>query len=191
MKNDYLWDRSGHDPEIERIERSLDGLRYRPGPAPRISVEGATWTSFFSFPSTLRLAFAGTGLLAVALISIGIWSQFAQKQLILARDIDAKRFSPISPVLPLRLKVKPIDEPVPVNFGKPTIFAPMSRITNISYRSNAKNTRANKTVRLTREERDAFNQLMLALAITGSKLKEIQDKVNGLGEMTAETQTNK
>ena len=193
MKNDYLWDKSGDDPEIALLERSLHSFRYQAGPAPRITVEREKTApnSFFSFPPMLRLAFAGTSLLVVALIALGIWSQFAPKRLILARGIDAKTFSPIAPTLPSRLKGKPVDDSVPVNFEKPTIFAPIPRVTNISYRPKVNKAETKKSVRLTKEERDAFNQLMLALAITGSKLKEIQDKVNGLGELTAETQTNK
>ncbi len=50
----------------------------------------------------------------------------------------------------------------------------------------AKNLKVKKpTVRLSKEEKYAYDQLMLALSITSSKLKLVKDKIEGIEEQTA------
>ena len=44
MKEDYLWDRSGNDPEVERLEEMLSVFRHTAEIAPRSNV--------ISFPMT-------------------------------------------------------------------------------------------------------------------------------------------
>ncbi len=85
MKEDYLWDKTGEDPEIERLEKALTVFRYQETeppalPAKIIPFERKTPRGFF------RLAFAFAACAAIAIISLGVWLQISSNKIEIVKD---------------------------------------------------------------------------------------------------------
>ena len=92
MKEDYLWDKTGRDPEIEKLENALLAFRCRPADAPSVAAEAEVisfkpvvkndvrrlWTRLLarsSFaPATVS---ASACLLALVTISALVWLRFS------------------------------------------------------------------------------------------------------------------
>jgi hypothetical protein len=77
MKDDYLWDKSGEpEPEIERLEQLLGGLRYRrpatPLPLPRRAPEQAR--------RSFRPALAIAATLSFVMLAAGLWFALGRGQ---------------------------------------------------------------------------------------------------------------
>ena len=64
------------------------------------------------------------------------------------------------------------------------------RVQKLIYKPKAK-AQKNEIVKLTEEEKEAYEKLMLALSITSSKLKIVKDKVQNTDEQTAIYMENK
>lgn len=181
MNNEYLWSKSGNDPEIEKLETALAPLRYREALPPRpTSNEVAvgerqprwriTWTAF---------AFAAS----VAAISIA-WAVWP------LRPVGENGFSTVpdlvfvsgaeSPMLNVPAEPTAPDTHISVPPARrerrrisPTTASGVRRI-------KAKDAAPNDSVAtLSDEEKYAYRQLMLALSITGSKLKIVKDTIDG------------
>ncbi|HSK73148.1 MAG TPA: hypothetical protein VK892_15730 [Pyrinomonadaceae bacterium] len=198
MKEDYLWDKTGADPEIEKLENALKAFRYKESeppalPAKIIPFERKSPRRFF------QLAFAFAASAALVLISFGVWIQFSMNNQIHSVDDLAQSIIPqIDVEIPEEISegklrnadlVKPADLPSPkINTSKPTKrkivkasrFVPVRAAQNqtIARKTEVKN----RSVALTEEEKYAYNQLMLALSITSSKLKMVKDRVEGVEE---------
>lgn len=190
MDNEYLWNKTGEDKEIERLENALQSFRYKPMtppelPAKVLQLEEKPRFSFF--PKIFRFAIAGMACIAIGFVSTAIWLNATNKQI---EDIGAYS--------------EPLVKPIKVDTSTPTVNLPpqitqlvdrkpvgtksdaLPKTTYIAYRQKTQKVRANKAIQLTKEEKDAYDQLMLALSITGSQLKEVKDKANGINETTAE-----
>jgi hypothetical protein len=137
--------------------------------------------------------------LAFGLIALGAWFQILKNNMETDRQArETKHTPPVLPAQPEQIKQTPganppaeeraqeretkkfaRQKPAPVKtvfkFRKPAV-----RNTLLAQGRNIKTEKPK--VRLTEEERYAYNQLMLALSITGSKLKIVRDKVQGLEE---------
>lgn len=194
MENDYLWNKTGKDHEIERLEKTLREFRYQPTATPVLppiildlgkKSERARFRSYF-----LRLAFATTGLV-VAAVSIWLLTRIQP-----TRFVGVEEYSSPERVLLSQRKRVP-DATVqraettvtPTKYAKPD--GNEQNIRTVAFRPKSKRVRATKTPRFSIEEQTAFNQLMLALSITGSKLREVKDKVNGIDEPIAAIQKTK
>ena len=94
MNENYLWDKTGDDAEIEQLENALQAFRYQETAAPAILAKNIPFKtkSNFSFFS-LRFAVAMCAILAI--IGAGIWSFIYVEKLNIATD-SAKIIAPIS-----------------------------------------------------------------------------------------------
>ncbi|MEZ5427922.1 MAG: hypothetical protein R2747_16750 [Pyrinomonadaceae bacterium] len=178
MKEDYLWDKTGEDGEIERLENVLRVFRAPETATPSVSFDPVQAKEekprrrklFFLSPT---FAFGATAMALMILVA-GIWFRFPNQNLSvgdnLAKsitpeiDIEIPETAPESQsaISPTRNRQRPLLK---------KIRNPKSKTRN---RINPKS-----EVPLTEEEKYAYNQLMLALSITSSKLKMVRDKVEG------------
>ncbi|MDQ3748848.1 MAG: hypothetical protein M3367_07535 [Acidobacteriota bacterium] len=190
MKEDYLWDKTGEDPEIQRLENALQVFRYRETappalPAKVIPFERKTSRRFF------RLAFAFTACAAFAVVSLGVWLQISSETIEVAKDstettaplLSEKVFDEIADEKPNNLIIKRVE--VPKQSAEQKIVK-VRKLVPASVRQNktiAQNVQVKKpTVKLTKDEKYAYDQLMLALSITSSKLKLVEEKIYGIEE---------
>jgi hypothetical protein len=190
MNEDYLWDRSGDDPEIEKLERTLAVFRYTETEAPvgRVAKAVTLLETAPRWKFSFAYAFAA---LAVAVVLAGVWLQTS--------NLPGTFDNTMASVAPSQASGEPRDQPEVIADH----VVPIDRVQNMhrrstSLRKSAKRTPAltdpqTKTTRvrsrerhgtaaLTKEEKYAYGQLMLALSITGSKLKIVKDTINGIEE---------
>jgi hypothetical protein len=195
MKEDYLWDKTGAvDPEIERLENALRVFRYQETEPPALPAKIIPFERKAPPRSFFRLAFAFAACAAFLIISLGVWFQFPVKKIEVAKD-SIETFAPqivekISDEIPV---VKPDDSTVKkAETHKQSVGRNVVKIK----KPVPANARQNKlpaqtvevkkpTVVLTKDEKYAYDQLMLALSITSSKLKLVKDKVEGVEEQNA------
>jgi type III secretory pathway component EscV len=191
MKEDYLWDKTGAvDPEIQRLENALTVFRYQETeppalPAKIIPFERKTPRGFF------RLAFAFAACAALAIISLGVWLQISNNKVEIAKNSTETIAPQIDERVADETSVKQSDDSIVEKVEIPEQPA-RQKITKIRKvvqpiaRQNkliAQNVEVKKpTVKLTKEEKFAYDQLMLALSITSSKFKMVKDKVEGVEE---------
>ena len=212
MKQDYLWDKTGEDPEIEKLENALSRFRYQEAappelPAKIIPFDPKTPSRFF------RLSFGFAAFATLLIVSLIVWFQFSNDTIELAKDSTydstktiAQKNADESPIEtePERRDVSTAnDDSIDVNAGS---AVRKSKVSKQSVRRkavkvkkiipvNALPTReiniARKTdvkkpeVKLTKDEKYAYDQLMTALSITSSKLKMVKDKVENVEEHSA------
>ena len=191
MKEDYLWDKTGApDPEIERLENALAVFRYQKTDAPAlpakiIPFERKTPRNFF------RLAFACGACAAIAVICFGVWLQSSSNKIEIAKDSMETIAPPVNRKAANEIPTKTPDNSFagkaefPKSTGEPKIIK-VKKIVQPTERQNkiiARKVEGKKSeIKLTKEEKYAYDQLMLALSITSSKFKLVKDKVSGVEE---------
>ncbi len=190
MKEDYLWDKMGTDPEIQRLENALQVFRYRETAPPAllakiIPFERKTPRRFF------RLAFAFAACSAFVIVSLGVWLQISSEKIEVAKDSTETITQPVNKKVPYDIADEKPDDLIVKKVEVPKQAAEQ-KITKVrklvpaSVRQNktiAQNVQVKKpTVKLTKDEKYAYNQLMLALSITSSKLKLVEEKIYGVEE---------
>lgn len=199
MNEDYLWDKTGHDPEIEKFENALSGFRYREASPPALPARPASQASVVPFiakpvpvffrPKFFRYAMAAAACLAFLILSFGIWTQFSirdEEDTFAGHNAD----KPIAGSPPEKLfeeNAKKDDAlqaaAIEKRESEKPNFVPRNTALSIAHNTKARHDRRPKApvklaaVKLTKEEVYAYDQLKLALSITGSKLKLIRDKV--------------
>lgn len=193
MQEDYLWDKTGTDPEIERLENSLLAFRYQPItppalPAKIVPFERKTPRNFFR----LSLAFASCAALIV--ICLGVWFQFSGEKFEVVKDSVKTIVAPVEEKVSVELPAEKSDSSAnkKVAIPKRTVESKIVKVRKFvspnirpSQTIARRETSEKPAVRLTKDEKYAYDQLMLALSITGSKLKLVKDKVDGVAEKTA------
>lgn len=206
MKQDYLWDKSGADPEIEELENALSAFRYQETAPPALPAKVLVFPERAVEKTPRRrfsLAFAFAACAAAILITFGILFQLSSNKSAVTidsarttepqinKEIGKDAFAEVE-----QLQSSPIGN-VEKTATLPQIKAP-KQIAKQTAKQNAikirrhisADSRQNKIITdaeikkpsetLTAEERYAYDQLMLALSITGSKLKIVKDKVDGV-----------
>jgi len=193
MKKDYLWDKTGEDPEIERLENALAMFRYQETeppalPAKIVPFERKTPRSFF------RLAFAFAACAAFVIASFSVWLQFSNKKIEVANDSRETIAPPIIGKAQDKTSVKNPDDliiekvEVPKQSFKRNVVKVKKSVPVIARQNKltVQNVEVKKPmVELTKEEKYAYSQLMLALSITSSKFKMVKDKVENVEEQNA------
>ena len=185
MNDEYLWQKSGEDPETMELENALAVFRYREDDPPAVPIaEQQRPTRRWRF----ALAFAVPALAAVVVASV-IWLQVGDpldnSDLIFIYEPAPAVTEPPAPIpSPVDRPAEPSKQPIRRGEVQPTVAS-------VRRKPNAK-TRPHMTtaVALTKEERYAYQQLMLALSISGSKLKAVQDAVNGVEDTGSNTKQN-
>jgi len=183
MNNDYLWDKSGNDAEIERLEDLLRTFSYQETAAPVLLVERKITLAKPSARSNFRLAFAFAALLTGAFSSV-LWFQFRWQndrspvQTVVTEPVQNNTGKPENITSPVTLskatETKEITHLTPQHVSFVPIKRPVRKISLVAKRSS----REKRQVTLTDEEKYAYGRLMLALSITSSKLKVVTDTIN-------------
>ncbi len=205
MKEDYLWDKTGGDFDIEQLENTLQAFRYQETAPPGLP---AKIIPFEAKPSRrlFKLTFAFALFAAIAVVCFSAWFYFPNVKTEIAKD-SPKIISP--PNVENTVKEIPLEkttnlmientetpknsikkEVVKIKKFVPQVVRPNKPEAREAAIKNAEDLIANKQaekppVKLTKEETYAYNQLMLALSITSSKLKIVTDKLEGIEEQNA------
>ena len=200
MKEDYLWDKTGEDPEIERLENALAVFRYQETDAPAlpakiIPFERKAPRSFF------RLAFAFAACATFVIVSLGALFLFSGEETEVAKDSTETIAPQIVEKIADETPVEKPDDSIVKKVETPKQSVERSSVVKIKKpvpaiaRQNktiAQNIETKKpTVKLTKEEKYAYDQLMLALSITSSKFKMVKDKVESVEEQNAARQNER
>ncbi|MEO7658390.1 MAG: hypothetical protein ABIV48_02140 [Pyrinomonadaceae bacterium] len=192
MKEDYLWNKTGTDPEIERLENFLSEYRYQGTDVPLLPSEirnivtdaPKCWNLSFSF----ALAFSA---FAAVVIGVGIWFQFIGSTAISPVLIAE---SPVSGPIKLASTENIVNRPAIIKTEKtsPQPVKTVLRSKESKPRTNIARVPESKKAQvvLSQEEKYAYSQLMLALAITSEKLKVVGDTINRTDEGKNVNQTN-
>lgn len=179
MKEDYLWDRTGSDAGIEDLERTLGTLRFEGTTAPGITQQSeAPAPRRFRF----RLAFSGAAFASAVIAASVFFAVYGT--LYDARELSVSLENRPTPVEAVEIPDPPaIAAPANVEFR--TAAVPKSKAERTRVRekpvpvSQPAIPAPDQFAMLTAEEREAYDNLMLALSVTTSSLKLVQEKANG------------
>lgn len=196
MKEDYLWDKTGSDPEIEKLETALRVFRCKETAPPVLPAKVLPFIKKGSPQRSFTFLRAIAACLALTSISLGVWILISNTKKEIAGNVLQKSVvepefaNPIKPASETEPPAKPKEEVKPT--FKKTLYieqksSPKSLLVSKSgsknggrnNSTNRKTKNTEKTIRLTEEEKYAYEQLMLALSITSRKLKLVKEKVDG------------
>ena len=197
MKEDYLWNKTGDDPEIEKLENALQVFCYKETAPPSIPLKVLPFTEAVPPRRRFPFAFAFAAFAVLAVIFLGTWMQISRDQ----NEVATHSVEPITPQTIMTVSNDLISKKVEISADsmvndrkiKRQLATPkitkVTTVVSLSARQNRKNAENLKvkepTVRLTIEEKYAYDQLMLAITITSSKLKLVKDKIEGIEEKNA------
>jgi hypothetical protein len=193
MNENYLWNKSGEDQEIEKLENSLKSLRYRETVAPLIPVKTAAEekkSSFRLFPFLVP-TFA---CLAIVLFALSFWvkdsinssDEFAKNEIETQITVQKNDGSEnISPVSDIKQTVK-YEEKSGARRRLNRLPKARPAYVRVNSATAQKNAKKNSTDVLTKEEKYAYDQLMTALAITNSQFRLVREKIKGIENQTAD-----
>lgn len=210
MKQDYLWDKTGTDPEIVELENALAAFRYRETEPPALPAKILPFPALIAekTPRRFSLGFSLAACAAAVLITFGVLFQFSGGETAIENDLtqtfstnkeiqndlpaDAETLTiqnvETSPQIEVSKRIiKQFENTWTNNRTKPIavkIRQPVSKVSGSNQIFNRNTETENSTVRLTDEEKHAYDQLMLALSITSEKLKIVKDKIDGVEEQT-------
>ena len=194
MNENYLWDKTGSDPEIEKLEKSLRAFRCAETAAPVLPTKNTAF-KLTNRRNIFRLGFAFAACAILIVGGAGVWNRLSDSNLNVETE-SAKVAAPSNPALdgaqsPLK---KLVELPVKksrvssVRAAKILSQTTKQKVSNerkIFPANNSKNelrlppTAPLETVaQLSGEEKYAYDQLMLALSITSAKLKIVKDKID-------------
>lgn len=192
MNEKYLWDKTGEDFELEKLENALKSLRRRETVAPLIPVKTGTEkkSSFSFFP----FAVPAMACLMIALLAAGFWlkttnvqpdeiaGNIMESQSVFQTNDDSVDAPPISDI---RQTVKYEEKPAA---ARKLNKRPKARpaYVRINTATAQKTKKANPADVLTKEEKYAYDQLMTALAITNSQFRLVREKIKGIENQTAD-----
>ena len=186
MNDEYLWQKTGDDPETKHLEDALAVFRYRSDepPAMPIAVEpekNRKWR--------FALAFAVPAFAAVVVASV-LWVPVST----VSDDDVTFIHQPSEPVVidSASPNPSPVDQPTAPVLKQPVRRGELqSTIASVRPRPSVKPHRQKTTtVALTDEERYAYRQLMLALSISSSKLNVVRNTINGVEDSDNDTKQN-
>jgi hypothetical protein len=180
MKEEYLWDRSGSDPVVEKLEAALQSLAYKEMPAPRLPTPAAAirhpkWSWIFEYRFALAAA-------CIAVIGFGTYWMLRPAHRIVVDQADMA-VEPVRPPIRSEITIAPPEAIIvspPLARRKDVLSASVvSRARPVFVRLVHKPTRKKVPLMVTKEEALAYNQLMLALNITSSNLKIVKETISG------------
>lgn len=191
MNEEYLWNKTGEDAEIEKLENALKAFRYKETAPPAILAKQLVFEKTAPRRRWFPFVFAFASSVAVIIFAFVFLFDFSTKQI-----EEAKNISEISaPKIEEKSVVKNSTEESKITLigkietAKPSVQPKIAKIrqfgqlAKVSNKQTARKIEAKKpSVKLTDEEKYAYDQLMLALSITGSKLKIVQNKLQNIDE---------
>lgn len=177
MNNDYLWDKSGSDAEIEELESALRNFAYRETPPPALAVTSEVVT-FTPKPrvKVFRYAITAAACLLFIAVSFGIWISVSRNAVVNpADDLVAQNPVAHNPNAGVIFEIDPVEKLDDIVAVNPVPHA-KKKIVPIARKVRKPATAASEPA-LTAEELFAYEQLKLALSITGSKLRLVKEKL--------------
>ena len=189
MNEDYLWDKTGEDPEIEKLENALAVFRYKETAPPELPAKVLPFKKKETPRSFIRYAYAAAACAAFVFISLGVFLQISNKPGEVMGDVTGIYLpqtnfeNPTETFMPLVQKSRAPKEAVKPDVVRVKKSVPAARNQNKLIAHNKRIKKPEET--LTAEEQYAYNQLMLALSITGSKLRLVSDKIEGTEKQKA------
>jgi len=182
MNNDYLWNKSGNDPEIERLEELLTEFRYSGDSSASNVIEFPRKATRDYKPWVFSIAAS----LAIAASALGLWSLVSA-----GSDAVPENAAQVQPG-PAKADVPVFTQPELDTGTTDTAVRPQAALSarlqrasvRIKPRSVGKQRpeKADVAPALTKEERFAYNQLMLALSITSSNLQTVRESIDGAAD---------
>lgn len=184
MNDEYLWQKTGEDPETRRLEDALRVFRYRdddqptlPGAVPEAKRSRRQFTIAFAAPAFAALAIATT-----------VWFQTADSN----GDSDitfvhhpATDSTPLRPVAPPPLPAEKPAEP-----QKQSVYRHRVDVQSAALRRPVAKKPVKRNPVLTAEERYAYDQVVLALSISSSSLNVVRDAINGVDHNGPQSKQN-
>lgn len=201
MNEDYLWNKKGGDAEIEKLENALKVFRYKETAPPELPAKVLTFEPKTS-RRRFRLSLAFTAFAAILIVFAGVWFKFSDEKIEVAK-VPTKITAPqqiaerAKEVVDKKLdNAFSVEENIPkitkIKVSQPIIKRKVFKAAKFTAEKAHRKTAETKNiepqltaVKLTKEEKYAYEQLMLALSFTGKKLKIVKDKVDGIEEQTA------
>jgi hypothetical protein len=201
MNEEYLWDKTGEDAEIEKLENALRAFRYKENAPPALPAKIVPFTKQAekALPQkrgNFRFAFALAACAAFVFFGLSVWTRISSEKFETAKtgssEIKAETPREMQNNQEIQENIVSISETNKIDSPKKSVQPKAVKIKAVaapktrSSKLVAKNSEAKKPpVKLTEEEQYAYDQLMLALSITSSKLKIVKDKVEGIEQRTA------
>ncbi len=193
MNENYLWDKTGEDAEIEHLENVLQAFRQKESLAPILPKNQVAQVRKTS-RKVFRFALAAAACLLITLFSLGIWRQFSNLKDASVSNVNIPKPDVVTPNLkdnfeqPAPIKIvdkKPAPKPKrffePVSHVIPTFtYQPAPRIEQKKFVKKRK--QVQKDIELTKDEQFAYDQLKLALSITSEKLNIVKEKIDSSQE---------
>ncbi|CAN5351713.1 hypothetical protein BH10ACI2_BH10ACI2_11840 [soil metagenome] len=183
MNEDYLWDKTCSDAEIEGLENMLSAFRYRETEAPGLPavnivsvVEKAPWWRF-------SLGFAFAGAMAFVVMGAGLFwliPRYNAEVSTVRKEISGRAIeTPVGNNVPTTERSF---SSVPVSKTVSAQPRAVKQVVHTAFRPQRTVAKEEKVEvkDLTKEEKFAYNQLLLALSITSSKLKVVQDTIDNV-----------
>jgi hypothetical protein len=186
MNDEYLWNKTGSDTEIEGLESALSAFRYHETAVPRMPVRALSLPEK-RLKGFLRFGFAFAFAAAAVVVLSGAWFLFSSKTTVGQDAVGAIQLQnePLADVADFNTLLT-------VNIAQPKADQQLVK-TRHTNRAEVRTVKAiarkspneHPPVTLTAEEKYAYDQLMLALSITSSKLRIVKDKVSQIDEQNA------
>ncbi len=191
MNEEYLWDKTGGDAEIEGFEKVLQTFRYKADepptlPAKTFSLAEKPRRNWFQLGFVV--AFASVAVLTVPTI----WFLATNRDLSIRTEM-VRTHDPVLTVagqndVPEKIAIRPASGPESKRTSSSRTIKPAIKpLKTVAVNSKSKD----QPVKLTKEEKYAYGQLMLALSITESKLKIVRDTIAGDDESKSALQRDK
>lgn len=186
MNDEYLWDKTGSDAEIGGLENELSAFRYHETAVPRMPAQALSLPEK-RLKGFLRFGFAFAFAAAAVVALSGAWFLFYSNA-----NVGQDAVSAVQPQNEPLADVADINTLQTINIKQPKADQQFVK-TRHTNRAEVRTVRtlARKSpnehppVTLTAEEKYAYDQLMLALSITSSKLRIVKDKVSQIDEQNA------
>ena len=191
MNQEYLWSKTGSDPEVARLESLLSEFRFDGNAVPELPT-----TNMIPVARTpkrrfvLGLSFAAT---AAALVLAVIWIARAPVPSVATRVKDPKSVPEFvqqgndvrSPDLVGNRNKELVSITEPAYLSRPKKHEVRTKL------NRTMGTARPEKAKLTKEEKYAYDRLMFALAVAGSKLKMVQDSVDRKHDAGTSTTRNR
>src|SRR5688572_23209094 len=190
MNQEYLWSKKGNDPDVERLEGLLRDFRFDGKSAPELP--STNMVSVAKGPKRRFVLGISFVTAAAALVLMAIWITTGPVAPVAKVEQDTAS-DEVTAVLKNdnvregRLTDSATDfvpKSEPLSLMTPTAGPPRSK----PHRP-ARGPKAVKT-KLTREEKYAYDRLMFALSIAGSKLRVVQDTIDRKGDAVPQSIRN-
>lgn len=177
MNDEYLWQKTGADREISTLEESLAVFRYREDAPPTLPVRQSQKRPDLRF--SFGFAFAAVSFAAVV-VAANVWyriqSNGGVEEMTFVSTPAAETFEPAPAEHGSAPSRQPESPRRPARKAAPKNYRLAA---SAVVRHKAKGA---ETTALTKEERYAYERLMLALAISSSRLKMVQNAVDGVDD---------